>query len=204
MLLLKALSRLVEMLLMAAIALIGLGVGLYCLDGLISLGSARPDRLLHLPRLRFHVGQWLAQIGAPGSDAILALIAGIVAVLVGLLLLVGLLGSRRERLLLIEDDDKQGSLAARPRTLTQMFRAESERTPGVTGVKRPKIRLARSGRRGRVKVLAARGPDPDAGTVDSAVHERLDPISEELHLSPNIRVRLVEPKPSRDAGRDGA
>lgn len=193
MLLLKALSRLVEMLLMAVIALIGIGVGLYCLDGLVSLGSSRPDRLLHLPRLRAHVGHFLAQIAAPGPDAILALVAGVVAVVVGLLLLAGLLGSRRERLLVIESDDERGTLSARPRTIGQMVRHETERAPGVTGVKRPKAKLARSGRDGSLKVLAARGPDPDAGTVDAAVHERIDPLSGRLHLSPNIRVRLVDP-----------
>ena len=194
MLLLKALSRLVETLLMAVIALIGIGVGLYCLDGLISLGSARPDRLLHLPRLRAHVGHFLQQIATPGPDAALALVAGLVAVVVGLLLLAGLLGSRRERLLMIESDDERGTLSARPRTISQMVRDETERAAGVTGVKRPRVKLARSGRRGSLKVLAARGPDPDAGTVDAAVHERIDPLGERLHLSPNIRVRLVHPE----------
>lgn len=201
MLLLKAFARSVEMALMAVIALIGLGVGLYCLDGLISLGSARPDRLLHLPRLRFHVGHWLAQIAAPGDTAGLALLGGLVAVILGLLLLVGLLGSRRERLLVLDEDNEEGSLSARPRALSQMFRAEAERAPGVTGVKRPKIGLSRSGRRGRVKLLASRGADPDAETVDTAVHERIDPLSEELGLSSNIRVRLVEPKAVREAER---
>jgi hypothetical protein len=199
MLALKAFARLVQTLLMAVIALIGLGVGLYCLDGLISLGSARPDRLLHLPRLRFHVGHFLAQIATPGPDALLAFVAGVVAVIVGLLLLIGLLGTRRERLLVIESDDERGTLAARPRTISQMVRDETERAPGITGVKRPKVTLARSGRRGRLKVLAARGSDPDAATVDNAVHERLDPIAERLNLAPNIRVRLVEPKAAREA-----
>jgi hypothetical protein len=201
MLLLKALARLVEMLLMAAIALIGLGIGLYCLSGLISLGSARPDRLLHLPRLRYHVGHWLAQLAAPGPTAGLALLAGIVAVIVGLLLVIGLLGSRRERLLVVEDDPEHGGLYARRRAIGQMARAETETTPGVTAVRRPKVKLSRSGRRGRLKVLAARGPDPDAATVDDAVHERLDPIGEALHLRTDIRVRLVEPKAAEEARR---
>jgi hypothetical protein len=204
MLALKALSRLVEMLLMAAIALIGLGVGLYCLDGLISLGSARPDRLLHLQRLRFHVGHWLAQLAAPGDTAIGAVVCGAAVAAIGLLLLIGLLGSRRERLLVIESDDERGTLAARPRTISQMIRDETERTGGVTGVKRPKVKLTRSGRRGRVRVLASRGSDPDAGTVDAAVHERIDPLAERLHLSSNIRVRLVEPKAARRAEREAA
>ena len=201
MLLLKALARVVEALLMAAIALVGLGIGLYCLDGLIALHSARPDRLLHLPTFRHNVGHFLVQLTAPGPVAVLALLAGIAALLVGLLLAVGLLGSRRERLLAIEEDTGEGGLYARRRTIAQMAREEAERAPGVTGAKRPKVRLARSGRRGRLKVLAARGPDPDAETVDRAVHERLDPIGEALHLRTDIRVRLDEPEVVKGGGR---
>lgn len=201
MLLLKALARVVEVLLMAAIALIGLGIGLYSLDGAISLGSARPDRLLHLPTFRHNVGHFLAQLAAPGPVAVLALLGGIAAVIVGLLLAVGLLGSRRERLLVIEDDDGEGGLYARRRTIAQMAREETERAPGVTSTKRPTVRLARSGRRGRLRVLAARGPDPDAETVDRAVHERLDPIAETLNLRTDIRVRLAEPDAVRENGR---
>ena len=201
MLLLKALSRLVEMLLMAVIALIAIGVGLYCLNGLISLGSARPDRLLHLPTVRRHVGHFLHQLTYPGSLAVLALVCGVVAVIIGLLLLVGLLGSRRERLLVLEHDSDQGDLAARTRTVSQMIRAETLHAPGVTGAKRPKVSVSRTGEGARLKVLASRGPDPDAATVDEALHERLDPISEHFHLKPNIRVRLIEPKASKDAKR---
>ncbi len=42
MLLLKALARLVELLLMAAIALVGLGIGLYCFSRLVSLAPPAP------------------------------------------------------------------------------------------------------------------------------------------------------------------
>jgi hypothetical protein len=194
MLLLKALARLLEVLLMLAVAALGIGVGLYCLSGLISLGSARPDRLLHLPVVRRHVGHYLQQIAAPGSTATLALLGGIAAVIIGLALLVGLLGSRRERLIVIDGDDERGGLYARPRTAGQMIRSLTESTPGVTGAKRPRVRLRRSGLRGRVNVRAQRGADPDLETVDDALHERLDPFTESLHLKSNVRVKLVEPR----------
>ena len=200
MLLLKALARLTELLLMAALALIGLGVGLYCLSLLISLGSARPDRLLHLPVVRARVGHFLAQLAAPGPTAILALLGGIAAVVIGLGLLAGLLGSRRERLLVVEDGrDGDGGLYVRQRTVSRMVRAETVLAPGVTAVKRPKVHLARSGRRGRVRVLAARGADPDPGTVDAAVHGRVDPVLEPLGLRGDIRVRLDEPRAAKEA-----
>jgi hypothetical protein len=194
MLLLKALARLVEVLLMLAVAAVGIGVGLYCLSGLVSLGSARPDRLLHLPTVRRHVGRYLSQIAAPGSTATLALLGGVSAVLLGLALLVGLLGSRRERLLAIESDGERGGLYARPRIVSQMVRRLTETTPGVIAVKRPRVRLRRSGRHGRLKVRAGRGPDPDLATVDDAVHSRLDPFADSLHLRSSVTVRLIETK----------
>ena len=200
MLLLKALVRLVELLLISALALVGLGVGLYCFSGLISLGSARPDRLLHLPVVRAHVGHFLAQLAAPGPTAILALLCGLAAVAVGVGLLVGLLGSRRERLLVVEDGQGDtGGLYVRQRAVSRMVRNETEHTLGVTAAKRPKVRLARSGHHGRVKVLAARGAHPDAATVDDAVHERVDPVLEPLGLRGDIRVRLEEPRAAREA-----
>jgi hypothetical protein len=200
MLLLKALARLVELLLLAAIALVGLGVGLYCLSLLVSVGSARPDRLLHLPVVRARIGHFLADLAAPGPTAALALLGGIAAVVIGLGLLVGLLGSRRERLLIVEDADaRTGGLYVRQRVVSRMVRAEALLAPGVIGVRRPKVRLARSGRRGRVRLLAARGADPDAATVDGAVHERVDSIIEPLGLRGDIRVRLEQPKAAREA-----
>lgn len=194
MLLLKAVARLVELCLMAAIALIGLGVGLYCLDGLVSLGSARPDRLLHLPAVRDRVGHFLTQMEAPGSVAVLALVCAIAAIVIGLLLIVGLLGRRRERLLIVERDGDRGGLYARTRAVGQMVRTITEQTPGVTGTQRPKLRLRRSGQRASLTLVASRGPDSDGATVDRAVHERVDPITSGLNVNTHLRVRLVRPK----------
>ena len=193
MLALKALARLLELLLMLAIAALGIGVGLYCLNGLISIGSARPDRLLHLPVVRRHVGHYLQQIAAPGSTATLALLGGIAAVVIGLALLVGLLGSRRERLLVIDGDEARGGLYARPRAVSRMTRSLTESAPGVTGTRRPRVRLRRSGERGRLRVRAQRGAEPDLETVVGELHARLDPFAESLHLKPNVKVKLMSP-----------
>jgi len=200
MLLLKAFARLVELLLMAAIALVGLGVGLYCLSLRISLGGAQPDRLLHLPVVRARVGRFLAELAAPGPVAFFALLGGVAAILVGIGLLCGLLGSRRERLLILEDGTAgTGGLYVRQRTIARMVRAETVLAPGVTGVRHSKVRLARSGRHGRVRLLASRGPHPDAATVDDAVHERVDPVIEPLGLRGDVRVRLEQPEATRRA-----
>jgi len=52
MIVLRPLVRLVGVLWLLALALVGLGVALYCFDGLVSLGSARPDRLVDLMSVR--------------------------------------------------------------------------------------------------------------------------------------------------------
>ena len=200
MLLLRVIARLVEIALMAALALVGIGVGLYCFSGLISLGSGRPDRLLHLPAVRDRIGHFLAQVAAPGPTAALALVGGVVALIVGLLLVLGLLGSRRERLLIFDEDPEQGTLAARPRPVGELLRSETESAGGVMSARRVKVRLARNGRRGRARIRALRGLDPDADTGDRAVHERIDQIAEGLALRTDVRGRLIageEPERSR-------
>ncbi len=193
MILLRALARLVAMLWMLALALLGLGVALYCLDGLISLGSARPDRLLGLPGIRRHVGHFLDQLGAPGSTAGLALVCGLGAMLLGLLLALGTLRSSKQRLAVLERDTERGSLAAKPRTLREMARALAEQAPGATNVKRPKVAVSKRGTRGRLNVTASRARTSDRREVQRAVTEQLEPISAPFELKVRVRVRAGEP-----------
>jgi len=190
MLLLRALMRLVGMLWMLVLALLGLGIAAYCLDGFVSLGSVRPDRLLGLSAVRRHVGRFLDQIVAPGTTAALALLCGLGAMILGVVLLVGVLRSRRHRLVVLEQDSSTGTLAARPGTLRDMARALAEQAPGATSVKRPKLALSRRGTRGRLKVTASRARTGDPGEIERALKQRLAPISQPFHLRPRVRVRL--------------
>lgn len=192
MLALRALARLVGLLLMLALALLGLGIALYCLDGFISLGSARPDRLLGLPGVRRHVGHFLDQLGAPGQTAGLALLCGLAAMLLGLLLLAGTLRSSKQRLAVLEHDGDSGTLAARPGTLRVMARALAEQAPGATSIKRPKLRLSRRGTRGRLNVIASRARTSDRREVERAVKDQLEPISGAFKLKAHVRVRAGE------------
>ncbi len=192
MLLLRVLTRLVGMLWMLALALFGLGIALYCLDGFISLGSARPDRLIGLPGIRRHVGHFLDQVAAPGPTAGLALLCGLGAILLGILLVLGVLRSRRQRLVVLEHDRDTGTLAARPGTVRDMVRALAEQTPGATSVKRPGLALSRRGNRGRLRVTAARARTSDAREVEQALKERVAPVSEPFNLTPRVRVRRGE------------
>jgi hypothetical protein len=193
MLLWRGVARLVGMLWMLALALLGLGVALYCLDGLVRLGSVRPDRLMHLAGARRHVGHFLAQLASPGPTAALALLCGVGAMALGVLLLVGLLRSRRPYLARLDGGADAGRLAARPSALRDISRALAERAPGATAITHPKLRLARRRRRGRLGVTASHAATSDPASVQRAVTESLAPISGPFALTPRVRVRRGKP-----------
>ncbi len=190
MLLLRLIARIAGMVWMLALALLGLGVAMYCFDGFISLGAARPDRLLGLPSVRRHVGHFLTQLAAPGPTAGLALLCGLGAILLGLLLLLGTLRSRRQRLVVLDRGARDGTLAAKPRTLGEMSRALAEQAPGATGVKRPKLSLSRRGTRGTLQVTASRARTSGRQEVQRAVKDQLEPITSPFGLKARVRVRL--------------
>lgn len=190
-LLIRLLSRLIGMIWTLLLALLGLGVALYCLDGAIRLGSGRPDRLLGLEGVRRHVGRFLDQVAAPGSAAGLALLCGLGAMAIGVLLMIGLLRSPRERQAILQDDD-EGRIAARPRTLRELAGTLAREAPEPVAVARPKLRLARHGTRGRLRVSATSGNLSDPDSVRAALNERLAPLTEPFHLRTKVSVEPGE------------
>jgi hypothetical protein len=194
MVLLRTLARLVGVVWMLVLALFGLGVALYCVDALVGLGSVRPDRLLDLPGVRDHVGRFLNQVAAPGSTAGLALLCGLGAIFLGIVLLIGVLGRRKQRLVILEHDERTGVLAARQRPLGEMARALAQPAPGATLVKRPKFLLARRGARGTLKLAATRTRPTDPRVLQAAIEQAVEPITEPFGLTPRVRVRLAEGK----------
>ncbi len=185
---LRALARVVTLLWLIVLGAVGLGVAMYCLDSAVHLGSASPDRLLGLPAVKRHIGGFLDGLAAPGSVAVLALICAIVAMGLGLLLILGLVGRTRERLVMLEHD-AQGIGAARKRTLSRAAQALAGRAPDVTEVRRPRLRLGRrKGAGGRLALVAVRTPDADNRQVSSAVREALTPLTEPFRLKPRVRV----------------
>ncbi len=190
--LLRALARMVGAIWMVVLALFGLAVAMYCFDAVIRLGSARPDRLLHLPSVRDHVGRFLDQVTAPGPNAGLALLCGLGAMLLGILLLIGLLGRRKERLVILDQDAQTGVIAARRRPLGEMARALAEPARGATSINRPKFALSRHGTRGTLKVNATRTRTTDPRELQAAVEQAVQPITEPFGLQPRVRVRLGE------------
>jgi hypothetical protein len=188
MLILRSIVRLVETLLMILLGLIGLGVALYCLDGLISLGSARPDRLLHLPQARRAVGNFLHRIALMGPAAALAGLCGLVAMALGVAIVIGLLGRRRQHVAVL-DGGSDGTLGVRARVMRDMLRSLAVGTPDATQIKRPRVRLARRGRGGRVRLTAFRSPTSDARAVRASLSDNIAPITNEFGLRSRVSVR---------------
>jgi hypothetical protein len=193
MLLLRFLARLAGVLLMLILAVAGLGLALYCFDGFIRLGSARSDRLLHLPAVRDHVDSFLHQVTAPGPTAGLALLCGVGAILLGLLLLIGLLAPRRQRLVVLERDGKQGTLAARPSPLRDMAAALAKSAPGATAVTRPRLHRGGRLRSSHLTLTASRSRTQDPKQVERAIDERLQPLTEPFGVQRRIHVRSAQP-----------
>ena len=192
MILLRALARVVGAALMLVLALFGLGVAMYCVDALVGLGSARPDRLLDLPGVRSNVGRFLDQVAAPGSTAGLALACGVGAMLAGILLLLGILGRRKRRLVVLEDDRQRGVIAARTAPLQDMARALAAPTPSADSATRIKLSPTRHGTQGTLRVSASRTSSTDPRELEAGVQKAVAPITEPFRLRPQVQVRLGE------------
>ncbi len=200
MLLARVLARLLGAVWVLALAVVALGISVYCLDAndLIGLGSLRPDRLAHLASVRDHVGRFLRQLAAPGPAASLSLLCGLGAVLVGLLLLVAILRRSKERVAVMEGDRGEGTLAARPSTLRAMLRALAERPHEVIEIARPRLSLARKGAGGRLSIEAVKSPTSAPAEVEAALARALEPLTGPFSL--RLRVRFKRRK-SAERGR---
>jgi hypothetical protein len=188
--LLRVLARMLGVVWMLVLALFGLAVAMYSVDALVGLGSVRPDRLLGLPAVRRHLGRFLDQVAAPGSTAGLALVCGLGSMLLGILLLIGVLGRRRQRLVMLEQDRRTGTIAARRRPLGDMARSLAEPAEGATSIRRPRFALSRRGTRGTLKLSATRARAADPRALTTAIEQAVKPIAEPFGLKPQVRVRL--------------
>ena len=86
----RILTRLVGIALLTLLAVGGAAAAVFCISGghgTLSLPALAGD--IHLPQLRGDIGAFLNQVGAHGSIAVVAGLAGLAAVALGLLLLAG-------------------------------------------------------------------------------------------------------------------
>jgi len=188
-LLLRAVARFVVLVLLVALALAGLAAAVFSIQG--------GDRPLSLPGLAEHirlveveetVGDYLDQLEADGPLAKASALAGAGAVLAGLLLLLGILAPRRERLVVF-DDGEAGRLAARRRTLARVAEALAEQARGVTEAKarvRPRGRL----RKGRLRVRVSHPRTYRDSEVEERVLSAVSPLVDSSGLKPRVEARV--------------
>lgn len=200
MLLLRLLARLLGVLWVLALGVLALGVSIYCLDanGIVGLGSLRPDRLADLASVRDHVGRFLRQLAAPGPVAALSLLCGVGAILIGATLLVAILRRPKERLAVLDGDRGEGTLAARPAALRAMVRALAEGPHEVIEIARPRFSLARGGTGGRLTIRAVHAPTSESPQAQAELARALEPLTSPFSL--RLRLRL---KQSESAKRRG-
>jgi len=178
--LLRALVRVVAFLLLVLLALLGLAVALAA----IAPGVAAD--FVGLPQVRDAVGGWLGDLERGGRVPVIGLLVALGAVVVGLLLLVGALVPRRERLVTLRSTP-HGRLGARRRALAQVARALAEQARGVTEAK-VKVKPRRRGG-GRLRVTAARPRPVAAKEAKRGVAAELAGLTKPFRLKARIRSR---------------
>lgn len=188
-LLLRAVARLATFVLLAVLAVCGLAIAVF------SIGWSRTGdfnlpglaRLVHLGDLRDQVGELLHDLAGPGPVAGITVLCGLGALGVGLVLLVGALWPRRERLVVLEASE-EGTLAARRRVLGRVAGALAEQTRGVTATK-VKVRPGRW-RGGRLAVRADYSRTQEPRDVRQRTQLALAPLTEAFGLRARVQPRL--------------
>jgi HAMP domain-containing protein len=184
----RGLARLVALVLTAALAVAGLTVAVFTIQG-DSMMLSLPNLARHaqLGHLLGDVGDFLASLEAEGGvTAKIAALAGAGAVLLGLLLMFGVLAPRRERLIVMRRDDA-GTVAARPRALGQAAATLAEQSRDVRQVK-ARIGARRRGTGGRLRVTVY-GAAADRAAATAAVRDRVQALAGGFALRLRVRGR---------------
>ena len=189
-LLLHALVRVLAFVLLLALAVVGLAAAVFSIQGgTETLSYSELASMAGLPEARDAISGWCDQIAADGSIAVVAVLCGVGAILLGLLLIVGVLVPRRERLITLEQRE-DGTLAARRRPLALVARTLAEQARGVTEAKvraRPRRRAG-----GTLTVRAARTRQTDEATARSGVEAQLEPLVGPFDLRTRVASRVGE------------
>lgn len=185
----RALARLVALILATALALAGLAVALFSIQGGDSaLSLPNLADLLALDDLHAEVGSLLDGLEADGPVAVQAALLGAGAVALGLLLAFGALARRRERLVVMRSG-ADGRIAARSRAVGQAAAALAERSRDVARVK-PRTRARRRGNGGRLRLTVYHPQTSDEHGVASAARDRVQKLAEAFSLRLDVRTRV--------------
>jgi hypothetical protein len=185
----RALARLIALVLSAALATAGLAVALFSAQGDDSpLSLPSLARHLRLDDLHLTAGVFLGRLEADGPVAKIAALAGAGAVAVGLLLLFGVLARRRERLVVMRSDD-HGTIAARPRAISQAAVTLGEQSRDVLRAK-AKATPRRHGTGGRLRLTAYHAQSADGNGATTASRDRVRALAESFSLGVRVRSRV--------------
>lgn len=188
--LLRGIDRVLAVALLLVLAVLAGAAAVFCIQGgRATLSLTHLSVLLHITDLRAIVGEFLHDLEAPGPVAIVAVLSGIGAILVGLLLLVGLLVPRRERLVALEHAEGGGTIAARRRALARAAGALVDQVRGVSG-SRVRVRPRRGRVGGRLNVVVRRAASVDEKAIKPPVEEALHALTEPFKLSERVKVRV--------------
>lgn len=198
-LLLHAVARLVTLVVLAALALIGLAVAVFSVpeaeSGLVKLAD-----LLGLHLARDEVGTFLDSLET--SPSVAQTIACFAAVLAGLVLIAGVMLRRGDRTVQLpaagEESDEatsHGRLGARRRALTQMGTALAGRVRDAEAL-RFRVKPKRRSPGGSMKVRATLRSGGDEAEAEERIGKELRPLTEPFSLRQRISTRQAPERTS--------
>lgn len=182
--LLRALARLATLLVLVALAAAGAAFAVGALKLNHDLSLPGMAERLHLARLSHQTGDLLNALEASGPVAVRTALVGGGVVLLAVLLVVGSLWPRRERLVVLEESE-EGRLTARRRPLRQIARALASRAEGI----RPSRVRVRAGRRSRLGVRLVREQELGGEEARSRGEAALTPLTGGFSLPTAVRSR---------------
>lgn len=186
--LLRALARLVTFLLLAVVAVAGLAVAVSSIGSSGDLSLPGLADLIRLPDLETQAGDLFDAVEADGGVALRSALAGLAAVALGLLLLVGALAPSRERTVQL-GENPEGRLEARRRALGQVASTLVEQQRGVNAT-RVKVKPDRTGRGGRIVLRAGHPASANPDEVERQATSALAPLTEPFKLKTRVKPHL--------------
>jgi|SRR5215211_2772206 len=194
-LVLRAVARLVAFLALLALALLGLATAIFSIQGdARALSLPTLGRHLQLPELRELIDDYLSQLEAGGPVAWVSVGGGAAAIVLGILLLIGALARRRERLVVLEQNG-EARLAARRRPLAQIAGSLVAQVRGVTD-ERTRVRARRTRRGGRLTVFAYHSRSFSSPEIEQRASAAVMPLADAFSLSLRVRARPGKRKAS--------
>jgi hypothetical protein len=188
----RLLSRLLGFVLLVLLAAAGLVAAVFCIQGdhdTLSLPALADD--LSLGQLRDHVGGFLDQITASGPIAVIAVLCGVGAVVVGLVLLAATwLRARPRRIVLVRTE--HGTLGALQRPLARLAASQAER-PDEIARARARALAGRTGDGGRLRVRARTIEHTDPRRAQVQARASVAQLTDGLPL----RLRVTARRPNR-------